>query len=49
MVEISARVTELAGGLKADRSETQRVLADMHRMTQIVVAATAAEPTRRSA
>ena len=42
-------VTELEGGLEADRSEIQRLLADMERMTQIVVAATAAEPTRRSA
>lgn len=49
MVEIYARVAELEGGLEADRSEIQRLLADMERMTQIVVAATAAEPTRRSA
>jgi hypothetical protein len=48
-VEIYARLTGLADGLSVDREEIQRILEDTERVYEIVSAATAVRPARRSA
>ena len=48
-VEIYARLTALSGNLALERREIQRLLDDTERVREIVSAATAALPARRSA